>query len=103
MTFVRGAPVCSVPPWRLVRSAQSGTTSPRYRVLAKWATGGMADIYVARQQGAGGFDKLVALKVLRDVGEDAEFREMFLDGLQTRALVNPPTILETSACGGVGR
>src|SRR4051812_44246553 len=59
----------------------------------------MADIYVARQRGAGGFDKLVALKFLRDNGEGEGFRNMFLDELKTAALLNHPSIVQTFDAG----
>src|SRR5262245_9112473 len=41
-----------------------GETIDRYRVVAELAHGGMAAIYVVRRSGIGGFDKLLALKVL---------------------------------------
>jgi serine/threonine protein kinase len=41
------------------------------------ARGGMADIYLARKAGLGGFERLVALKLLSS--DDAESRAMFLD------------------------
>ncbi|MFN0250923.1 MAG: protein kinase domain-containing protein [Kofleriaceae bacterium] len=82
-------------------STRTSGTSSRYNVLAKWASGGMADIYVARQQGAGGFDKLVALKVLRDHGDATDFREMFLDEVTTAALLNHPAIVQTFDAGEI--
>jgi serine/threonine protein kinase len=72
----------------------------RYRLLAKWATGGMADVYLARQQGAG-FDKLVALKFLRDAGDSSTFREMFLEEVRTTALLNHPNIVQTFDAGEI--
>ena len=53
----------------------------------------MADVYVARQGGAGGFDKLVALKFLRDHGDDVGSRDMFMQELSTAALLNHPSIV----------
>jgi serine/threonine protein kinase len=56
----------------------------------------MADIYVARQQGMAGFDKIVALKFLRDIGDASSgVREMFLDEVRTAALLNHPNIVAT--------
>ena len=71
----------------------------RYRLLAKWGSGGMADVYVARQIGAGGFDKIVALKFLRDQGDSPAVREMFLDEVCTAALLNHPCIVQTFDAG----
>src|SRR4051812_30370625 len=73
----------------------------RYKVLAKWASGGMADIYVARQQAAAGFEKLVALKFLRDHGDHGGIRDMFLDEVRTAALLNPPNIVQTFDAGEI--
>jgi hypothetical protein len=73
--------------------------SSRYRLLAKWASGGMADVYVARQQGAAGFDKIVALKFLRDTADSTGFREMFLEEVHTAALLNHPCIVQTFDAG----
>lgn len=49
---------------------ESEHTLPRrslgpYRLLRRLGAGGMAEVYLARASGASGFEKLVALKVLR--------------------------------------
>jgi eukaryotic-like serine/threonine-protein kinase len=75
--------------------------SSRYRLLAKWASGGMADVYVARQQGAGGFDKIVALKFMREHGDNPSLREMFLQEVRTAALLNHPNIVQTFDAGQI--
>ena len=77
-------------------------SAARYRVMTKWASGGMADVYVARQQGVGGFDKVVALKFLRDVGDGPEgLYEMFLDEARTSALLSHPCIVHTFDVGAI--
>lgn len=70
-------------------------------MLAKWGSGGMADVYVARQGGAGGFDKLVALKFLRDHGDDVGARDMFKQELMTAALLSHPSIVQTFDAGEI--
>ncbi len=70
-------------------------------MLAKWGSGGMADVYVARQGGVGGFDKLVALKFLRDHGDDVGARDMFKQELMTAALLNHPSIVQTFDAGEI--
>lgn len=68
----------------------------RYQVLLRWASGGMADIYVARQLGTAGFGKLVALKVMRpELAQSEDFREMFLGEARTAALLSHPGIVQT--------
>lgn len=78
----------------------SPDSSSRFEVLGRWASGGMADVYVARQRGATGFDKVVALKVLREhLAHDPKFRAMFLAEVQTAALLDHPSIVQTFDAG----
>jgi len=74
----------------------------RYVVLARWGGGGMADIYVARQRGVEGFEKLVALKLLRaDLAEDPDFRRMFFAEVRTSALLSHAGIVHTYDAGEI--
>jgi Protein kinase domain/PEGA domain len=52
----------------------------RYTIVGKLADGGMAEIFLAMQKGAEGFQKPVVLKrVLTAFSADPQFRNMFLD------------------------
>jgi serine/threonine-protein kinase len=52
----------------------------RYELLCPIAEGGMASVWVARQRGKHGFEKLVAVKtILPKFAGDVRFQEMFLD------------------------
>jgi serine/threonine protein kinase len=52
----------------------------RYELLCPIAEGGMASVWVARQRGKHGFEKLVAIKtILPKFAADIRFQEMFLD------------------------
>ncbi len=52
----------------------------RYELLCPIAEGGMASVWVARQRGKHGFEKVVAIKtILPKFAADARFQEMFLD------------------------
>src|SRR5215468_4167499 len=52
----------------------------RYELLCPIAEGGMASVWVARQRGKHGFEKLVAIKtILPKFASDVRFQEMFLD------------------------
>ncbi|MFN0248563.1 MAG: protein kinase domain-containing protein [Kofleriaceae bacterium] len=52
----------------------------RYELLIELAKGGMAELYVGRLHGVGGFAKLVAIKrILPHLAEDKLFAEMFLN------------------------
>ncbi|MEW5852350.1 MAG: protein kinase [Myxococcota bacterium] len=51
-----------------------------YLLLERLAIGGMAEVYLAKTQGAAGFEKLVAVKrILPTISEDSEFINMFID------------------------
>jgi len=52
----------------------------RYELLCPIAEGGMASVWVARQRGKHGFEKLVAIKtILPKFAADPRFQSMFLD------------------------
>jgi len=52
----------------------------RYELLGPLAEGGMASVWIARQRGKHGFEKLVALKtILPQFAADMRFQQMFLD------------------------
>jgi serine/threonine protein kinase len=51
-----------------------------YILLQKIASGGMADIFKAKLAGAGGFEKIVAIKKIRpEYSQSAEFVQMLID------------------------
>jgi eukaryotic-like serine/threonine-protein kinase len=57
-----------------------GSRLDRYELLCPIAEGGMASVWVARQSGKHGFEKLVAIKtILPKFAADVRFQEMFLD------------------------
>lgn len=57
-----------------------GTTFGPYCILSHLATGGMAEIYLARATKIRGFQRLVVVKRIRpDSAQNEEFVEMFLD------------------------
>ncbi|MBN2496400.1 MAG: serine/threonine protein kinase [Deltaproteobacteria bacterium] len=67
----------------------------RYQLLALLATGGMAEIYLARQTGIGGFQKLVVVKkILSHLARDERFVEMFFDEARIAAQLNHPNIVQ---------
>ena len=52
----------------------------RYKVINKIATGGMAEVFLAKAVGAMGFQRLVAVKLIHsNFTRDAEFVKMFID------------------------
>ena len=56
----------------------------------------MAKVYLGRALGAGGFQRLVAIKVMRhNLARDPYFVAMFLDEGRIAAGVHPPNVVAT--------
>ncbi|HUU00412.1 MAG TPA: serine/threonine-protein kinase [Myxococcota bacterium] len=67
----------------------------RYQLLALLATGGMAEIYLARQTGIKGFERLVVVKrILPHLARKERFVEMFLDEARIAAQLSHPNIVQ---------
>ncbi|MGN6108180.1 MAG: serine/threonine protein kinase [Kofleriaceae bacterium] len=67
----------------------------RYEVIGHLATGGMAQIYLARQSGLGQFERHVVLKtILRERANDQRFVTMFLDEAKLAATLNHQNIAQ---------
>ena len=67
----------------------------RYELLRKLATGGMAEIYLAKQSGLEGFEKVVVLKrILAHLAQDEEFVAMFRDEARIAAKLSHPNIVQ---------
>ncbi|MCA9560148.1 MAG: serine/threonine protein kinase, partial [Myxococcales bacterium] len=59
---------------------QEGSRFGPYQILKRIAYGGMAEIHLAKTTGIGGFEKLLALKVIHPkFSEDQEFIDMLID------------------------
>jgi len=75
-------------------------TIGRYRLLAKIAKGGMAEVFAARSYGAHGFEKTVALKrILPKFGRDPQFVRMMVDEAKISVLLNHPNIAQVFELG----
>jgi serine/threonine protein kinase len=75
-------------------------TIGRYRLLAKIAKGGMAEVFAARSYGAHGFEKTVALKrILPKFGHDPQFVRMMVDEAKISVLLNHPNIAQILELG----
>jgi len=70
-------------------------TYGRYQLIKKLATGGMAQIYLARQVGLEGFEKLLVVKrILPHLAENEDFITMFLDEARIAARLNHPNVVQ---------
>ncbi|HEX8702053.1 MAG TPA: protein kinase [Myxococcaceae bacterium] len=72
----------------------------KYQLLKKLATGGMAEVWLARQAGIEGFAKNVVIKrILPHLAEDREFVEMFKNEALIAANFNHPNIAQVYEFG----
>ncbi len=70
-------------------------TYGNYQLLKRLAMGGMAQIYLARQRGPEGFEKLLVVKrILPHLAENEDFVRMFLDEARIAARLNHPNIVQ---------
>jgi serine/threonine-protein kinase len=71
--------------------------------LQKLATGGMAEIYIARREGPHGFSKRIALKrILPQLAADPEFVAMFIDEARLCAQLTHPNLVQVFDFGEEG-
>jgi eukaryotic-like serine/threonine-protein kinase len=74
-----------------------------YELLQKLATGGMAEIYIARREGPHGFSKRIALKrILPQLAADPEFVAMFIDEARLCAQLTHPNLVQVFDFGEEG-
>ena len=75
----------------------------KYQVLKRLATGGMAELFLARSTGIEGFQKVVALKrILPQLADNEDFVEMFLHEARLAASLEHPNIVHVSDFGKAG-
>jgi serine/threonine protein kinase len=80
----------------------TSTRFGKYDLLALLATGGMAEIWLARVSGMAGFEKLVVIKRLLDkLAIDNEYVEMFLDEARINARLTHSNIVQVLELGQV--
>jgi tRNA A-37 threonylcarbamoyl transferase component Bud32 len=71
-----------------------GTRLDRFELIAELASGGMGAIFLARLGGAGGFQRLYAIKRLHEhLARHTEFIEMFLDEARLAARIHHPNVV----------
>ena len=65
----------------------------KYQLEKKLATGGMAEVWLARQKGIEGFNRHVVIKrILPHLAEDPDFVQMFLNEAKIASRFNHPNI-----------
>jgi serine/threonine-protein kinase len=67
----------------------------KYRLLTLLATGGMGEVFLARQDGPAGFSKTVVIKrILRHLASDQSFVDMFVNEARLAGLLQHPNIVQ---------
>src|SRR5258706_4098022 len=78
-------------------------TFGRYELLKRLAGGGMGEVYLARQSGIDGFQKLLVIKtLLPHLCEDEEFIAMFTDEARLSAQLIHPNICQVFEFDAIG-
>ena len=76
----------------------------KYRLIKKLAQGGMAEIYLARSTGAGGFEKTVIVKkILPRLSAHDKFVRMFINEAKVTSVLNHSNIVQIYDFGRVGQ
>lgn len=85
-----------------LRVLSPGTQIDRFELVCPVGEGGMAQVWIARQRGAHGFEKLFALKAIHPrYADDARFRAMFLDEARIAAAIHHPNVAQIYDLGEV--
>jgi serine/threonine-protein kinase len=74
----------------------------RYRLLCRFATGGMANLYLAQLIGTQGFEKVVAIKQIHEhLTENRDFLQMFIDEARLCARITHPNVVQVIELGQI--
>ena len=74
----------------------------KYELLERIATGGMAEIYLARSFGLAGFEKRLVIKRIRpELAEDPRFVKMFINEAKIGVHLNHPNVVQVYELGRV--
>lgn len=81
---------------------KSPSTFGKYTLLRKIASGGMGEIYLAKQQGPSGFEKLLVIKrILSHHLEKADYLDMFLSEAKLVARLSHHNIIQIHEMGEI--
>ncbi len=80
-----------------------GTRFGKYTLINRIAVGGMAEIFLARQEGVEGFEKTICIKRIRPhLSSQVSFVRMFLNEAKLAAQLNHPNIVQIYDLGRIG-
>ena len=81
----------------------SGERIAGYELVERIAVGGMAEIFLARQEGLEGFEKSIVIKRIRPhLSKEPNFVRMFLNEAKLAAQLNHPNIVQIYELGKIG-
>ncbi|MBN2799286.1 MAG: phosphate/phosphite/phosphonate ABC transporter substrate-binding protein [Deltaproteobacteria bacterium] len=84
-------------------SQQTPIRLGRYDVIDRIAVGGMADIFLAVERGAHGFERRVVIKrILEHLSTQETFRQMFLQEARIAAQITHPNVVQIHELGEQG-
>jgi len=79
---------------RSVSQDPGASTIGKYELLRRLAVGGMGEVFLARQRGLAGFDRIVVVKrLLPEMAEKAELVSLFIDEAKIAANLSHPNIV----------
>jgi len=82
------------------REIGPGTLLGRYRLVGSAGSGGMARVFIARLEGAHGFEKLVAIKVIHPhLANSKHLLSMFLDESRVASLIQHTNVCSVNDFG----
>jgi hypothetical protein len=80
-----------------------GAMIGRWEVVRRLGSGGMADVYLAQAKGDGGFEKLVAIKVMHShLARTQRAVDHFLDEARLAARIDHPNVVAIQDLGKIG-
>ncbi|HEY6177667.1 MAG TPA: protein kinase [Kofleriaceae bacterium] len=80
-----------------------GAMIGRWEVVRRLGSGGMADVYLAQAKGDGGFEKLVAIKVMHShLARAQRAVDHFLDEARLAARIHHPNVVAIQDLGKIG-
>src|SRR5688572_11995519 len=72
----------------------------RYKIVCELGQGGMGTIYLGRAEGIGGFERLMAIKMIHPhLSKQQSFINMFLDEARIAALIRHPNVVPVYEIG----
>jgi serine/threonine protein kinase len=84
-------------------ASAAGIQFGNYRLIERLAHGGMAEVFLARQQGPQGFDRRVAIKrILPHLADSPDFLRMFLEEARLAASLTHANVVHIYELGKVG-